>query len=167
VRRLTNDNAHQAADWFASWAARELPSLTRSRTPVVLIPVPSSGTVVGTREVSRAADLARRIASRLAGVRVLDVLRWTGVMTPAHQGGPRFADELYPYLAVTVDDFRTETYVLVDDLFSSGGHFRASARALFERGATVWFAIGAGHTVTTPLQDPFAVPDQTYEDYEP
>jgi hypothetical protein len=169
-RKLEQENASDAATWFAAWAAAMIPKFTG--TPdVMLVPVPSSNTILGSQTPSRAANLAQLIVSKMPKAKMLDVIRWRRAMTPAHNRGPRFADQLYPQMRVeppTPRFKRDATHVLVDDVVTSGGHVRACAALLVAHGVeSVDYAVAAGRTFDEALDDPFAVPDAEYAVYEP
>lgn len=54
--------------------------------------------------------------------------------------------------------------VLVDDVMTSGAHFRACAEFLRERGASVSIAVCAGRTVQEPIDHPLNLPPEDIED---
>lgn len=159
--RLDSSNADRAADWFAVWAADRLPKNRR----IGLIPIPSSSTTPTSTVMSRAADLARRIVKHCTLWKVDDVLRFRTVLDKASEGGPRWADELYPQLIMLKWTPTLTEYYLVDDVCTSGGHARACMAVLKKRAGIVPLGLlCAGRTVHEPPPDPFSVPDEDLED---
>jgi hypothetical protein len=160
-RKLEQSNRHRAAVWFGELAAAEI--LERVPEPRVLVPIPNSDCVVGTAE-SRTAKLAREIAQHMPAT-IWDGLRWVEPNTPSSQGGPRDPAVLLANLRM-VRRPATGSCVLVDDVTTSGGHFRAAATKLQSRGMTVALAIAAGQTVHEPVDNPFGWVEVTLDDFE-
>ncbi len=63
---------------------------------------------------------------------VADVLRWKTPKTPSHIGGSCSGEALYDNLTVLGTLQPGVRYVLVDDVFTGGGHLQASKRRLEE-----------------------------------
>lgn len=135
VRRLTNDNASDAIQWFGEMAAAYLRA-KKIKGPFVIIPVPNSSSLVHSAARPRTRRLAKAIAENLEKGRgtVLDCLRFKENQGSARsEGGPREAAKIYKNLAVLRDEiseFRKDVehpedyhVLLVDDVTTSGGSF--------------------------------------------
>lgn len=153
-------------DLWLTWAAPRVEEAV-PHGPIVLVPVPNSGAVVGGAANFRTAVLARQLAAAIGPrVSVATELWWSEPMTPAHEGGPRFAHQLYPFL-VAQPDQQPGTRVLVDDVMTSGGHFQACAAKLREIGHEPGVAICCGRTKHEQLEHPFVVPVEELPDFDP
>lgn len=160
-RKLEQSNRYHAAMWFGELAAAEI--LARVPAPRVLVPIPNSDCVVGTAE-SRTVKLAQEIAHRVA-VTIWDGLRWAEPNTPSSQGGPRDPEVLFANLRIVRRPV-AGSCVLVDDVTTSGGHFKAAAAKLQSRDMKVVLAIAAGQTVHDPVDNPFGWVEVTLDDFE-
>jgi len=87
-------------------------------------------------------------------------------MEPASEGGPRHARQLYPHL-VAEASLTNGPRVLLDDVLTLGGHLKASAAKLRERGHDPQFAICCGRTMHEQLENPFVVPVEELPDFNP
>jgi orotate phosphoribosyltransferase len=88
----------------------------------------------------------RGLAAKNVDVAVADVSRWKTPKTPSPSGGSRSGEALYDNPTVPGTLQPGVRYVLVDDVFTGGGHLQASKRRLEEAGATVDLAVCAGKT---------------------
>jgi hypothetical protein len=158
-------NADDAMDWFAELAAAEIVKLA-VRGPAILVPLPNSSSTVKNGKVPRTAILAERIAAKLKNTKVWDGLRWTKEMTPTHQGGTRDPQRLYDNLVVTSAP-PAGTLILIDDVFTKGGHLQAAAARFAEKNAGCRLALCAGRTVLESQAEPFLVFRQELEDFTP
>jgi len=158
-------NADDAIDWFAELAAAEIVKL-RVSGQAILVPLPNSSSTVKNADVPRTALLAERIAAKLKNMKVWDGLRWTKEMTPTHQGGTRDPQRLYDNLVVTSVPPKG-TLILIDDVFTIGGHLQAAVARLAEKKAECKLAICAGRTVLESQEQPFLVLRQELEDFTP
>jgi predicted amidophosphoribosyltransferase len=161
-RKLEQSNRDRAAVWFGELAAAEI--LARVPEPRVLIPIPNSDCVVGAAE-SRTGKLVHEIARHITAT-IWDGLRWVEPNIPSSQGGPRDPEVLLANLRI-VRRPATGSCVLVDDVTTSGGHFKAAAAKLRSRGMMVALAIAAGQTVHEPVDNPFGWVAVTLDDFEP
>jgi hypothetical protein len=164
-KELRAANAEDAIDWFAELAAAEIAKL-RISSPAILVPLPNSSSTVRNKNVSRTAMLAERIAAKLKNTKVWDGLRWAKEMTPTHQGGTRDPQKLYDNLVVT-DNPPKGTLILIDDVFTKGGHLQAAVARLAEKKAECKFAICAGRTVLESQEKPFLVYREELEEFMP
>ena len=158
LRRISDDNAHQAREWFGEMGSRILHDADLA-DPVILVPIPNSECTMGIQH-SRTAALARAIRERSDQVPeegVADVLRWDEPMPSASgQNGPRAPAVLYPHLRLQPTPHRRQgTHVLVDDVWTTGGHIRACAAFLSRQGIVAEFAVCAARSDPTPQDDPF------------
>ena len=86
-------------------------------------------------------------------------LRWIEEMQSARIGGPRDAIFLYKKLIVNTD-LPDGDMVLIDDVYTTGGHLKASAWVLQDKGRKILAAICCGRTTWQQLADPFAVENE-------
>jgi len=164
-KELRAANADDAIDWFAELAAAEIVRL-RLPGPAILLPLPNSSSTVKNGKVPRTKLLAERIAAKLKNTKVWDGLRWTKEMTPTHQGGTRDPQKLYDNLVVTSNPPKG-TLILIDDVFTKGGHLQAAVARLTEKKAECELAICAGRTVLESQEQPFLVHREELEDFTP
>jgi hypothetical protein len=166
TKLLDATNADEAIDWFGELAAAEVAGLGL-RGPLIFVPLPNSSCTKADKNKPRTALLAEAVASKLKNAQVWDGLRWTCVMTPTHQGGTRNPQTLYDNLTVTSNPPKG-TVILVDDVFTKGGHLQAAAaKLLFEKKAPCRFAVCAGRTVLESQNDPFLVVYDPLPDFTP
>jgi hypothetical protein len=166
-RRYDNANRHAVVGWFARLVADYLEAHPVA-SAAALVPVPGSRVDVNFEGTPRTAQLAHAIADELNdGTTVLDVLRWRESMPSAHEeGGTRVPGELFENLVLTTD-LDEANVILVDDVITSGGHLKACAARLRQRGARVLMAVVAGRADEEGADDPFAVRLEEIGDYEP
>lgn len=163
--RLNAKNAADAVAWFAELAAAEIAKMGLPG-PLILIPIPNSSSTVKSGEKTRTAVLAEAIAAKLKNAKVWDGLRWAKEMTPTHQEGTRDPQILYDNLVVTSDPPKG-TYIIVDDVYTKGGHVQAAVARLGEKKAQCKHAVCAGRTVLEPQAQPFSIHHQVVEPFFP
>lgn len=159
------DPAGGVALWVA-WAAAVVNAVV-PLAPIVLVPIPNRNAVHGSAPDFPTAGLAQAVAAAI-GPRALmrPELWWDQVMEPASEGGPRHAHQLYRHLVLApapIEGVR----VLLDDVFTLGGHLRASAAKLGEAGRAPQLAICCGRTQHQQLENPFNVPVEELSDFDP
>lgn len=149
--RITKDNGSLPRKIFGEWLAERIAKL--GAEGALIVPVPSKDAVVG-EKTSRSLDM---VGEALRGTKyeeaVFDGLRWSEKLAKAHEGGPRGKDALLTFLRA--GDVKGKKVVLVDDLFSKGGHLLAAAAKLESAGATVLAALTCGRTVYDFETKPF------------
>jgi hypothetical protein len=165
VKRLTPQNAEDSVDWFAELAAAQIVTLGLPG-PLVLVPLPNSSSTTKNGKVPRTAVLAAGIAAKLKGAIVWDGLRWLKEMTPTHQGGTRDPQILYENLAISGTPPRG-TIVLVDDVYTRGGHLQAAVAKLALKKAICKVAVCAGRTVLDSQDNPFLTLQEEIADFTP
>jgi orotate phosphoribosyltransferase len=77
-------------------------------------------------------------------------------MRPTHQGGTRDARKLYDEL-VLIGDLPKGTVILVDDVFTTGGHILAAAARISTAGGHCCYAICVARTVSRPQESRFSI----------
>jgi hypothetical protein len=162
---LTASNSEDSINWFGELAASEITKL-RKNAQLVLVPLPNSSCTVRNKKKPRTALLAEAIASNLKNATVWDGLRWLTENTPTHQGGTRDPQKLYDNLAVTSIPPKG-TLILVDDVFTKGGHLQAAVARLAEKKAECKWAMSAGRTVLDSPANPFAIVTEEIGDFVP
>jgi hypothetical protein len=154
-RRLAEQNAGDAFDWFAEMVVAVLRD-ELATTRVVLVPIPDCGCTEDVVE-SRTSALAMAVARRAPAVVVSDILRWRRRMPSARSGqGSRNPVSIYQNLRLRSGwGPVSRPHVLVDDVVTTGGHLRACAAFLHNHGARVERAICAARSDQYPPDDPF------------
>lgn len=150
---LSYENADKGMTWAGEKLAPEIDDAFDMQ-PVVLVPLPGSRcTSAAIVKASRVTQVARIAASyTYAGTPVRELLCWSQIMQPSHEGGPRDPSILARHLVVEpgVPDPNIEV-ALIDDVLTTGGHFRAAAARLRRAGwkvAEVAFAVARTVWVT-------------------
>jgi hypothetical protein len=165
IKTLRPANSDEAIDWFGEMAAAEILT-TNIRGPLIFVPVPNSSSTVDNNRAPRTLRLAEAIASKLNNAKVWDGLRWREEMIPTHQEGTRDPQELYNNLSVTGVPPKG-TIILVDDVYTKGGHLQAAVARLAEKKAGCQLAVCAGRTVLEHQDQPFAVVCDQIADFKP
>jgi hypothetical protein len=165
LKRLRPANADDAIDWFGELAAVEIVKLNL-RGPLILVPLPNSSSTVDSGVKSRTAHLAEAIASKLNNAQVWDGLRWIEEEIPTHQEGTREPQLLYENLAI-VGSPPKGTIILIDDVYTKGGHLQAARARLEEKKAICQLAFCAGRTVLEPQEAPFLILRAEVPDFKP
>jgi hypothetical protein len=166
TKELRQANAEEAIDWFGEMAAAEILTLDIRRKPLIFVPLPNSSSTVANKKVPRTRQLAEAIASKLKNALVWDGLRWLKEMIPTHQEGTRDPQELYENLKV-MGSPPAGTVILVDDVYTRGGHLQAAVARLAEKKAICKLAVCAGRTVLENQDEPFAVVHEAIQDFSP
>lgn len=98
-RRIGQENAYEAAQWYGEMAAKILLDHGYGGE-WVLVPVPDCKCAIGGSARPRTLTLAKAAALQMsAGTRAIDLLRWDQPIRSASQeGGPRDPSVLYGHL---------------------------------------------------------------------
>ena len=158
-------NAEDAIDWFAELAATEIVKLGLP-SPLILIPLPNSSSTVKNGKPPRTALLAAAIAAKLENAKVWDGLRWVEEMIPTHQEGTRDPQLLYDNLVIT-NTLPKGTLILIDDVYTKGGHLQAAVARLAEKKGDCNLALCAGRTVLECQKQPFLILEEKISDFRP
>jgi len=150
---LDTKNGGQALEWFARLAALVLSKLRR---PLVLVPIPSSDCRIESHMAPHTLRLAQAVATHMKNAVVSDVLRWKQPMRPTHEGGTRDARKLYDEL-VPIGDLPERTVILIDDVFTTGGHILAAAAKISTAGGHCCDALCVARTVWRPQESRFSI----------
>lgn len=122
---------------------------------VSIVPIPCSDAHTGSLGPFRHYDvLTDCLKLHPHGHHVADILRFNEAQKKAHEGGPRFEDQVYPKLVIA-GARPGRSIVLFDDLVTSGGHMKACRRKLTDTGANVLFGVVCARTVQEPDGDPW------------
>jgi hypothetical protein len=162
--RLQASNVHLARDLFALAVAARVRRLV-APMPTIVVPIPSKSVLVDSTDEFTAGDLAGRVAANLGVIAVPDALHWDSLLLRAHEGGSRDPTFLFEHLVCRYD-FRGHRIVLVDDVYTTGGHAKASIGRLREEGGDVCLIACAGRTTWDQHERPFRVPIFQIEERE-
>ncbi|MEI8715662.1 hypothetical protein [Mesorhizobium sp. ISC11] len=155
---ITDASKDRAMDWFGEWAAPFVKA--QGWAPKVLVPIPNRSAVAGNSAVPRTALIAHAVRRATGGaVVVADVLRWKRQLPKSTDMASRRPEVLLPDLILT-GKVPVGTVVLIDDVFTSGGHAIASTWRLADQLKTPSCVISCGRTLHIQLDDPFKVPDE-------
>lgn len=163
--RLEQENAELSLAIFAEMASNYLVE-KKVTPPVVLVPVPNSSCTIDSGIAPRTVALANALAGRLKPASVWDCLRWIRDVGSASAGtGTRDPQELYDALVLTEEEMLEGTYILIDDVKTTGGHLQACRAVLAE--AECDLAVCGGRTVWDHTEEPFTFREEEVEDWWP
>ena len=152
--KITNESKDDAISWFAEWAVFQIGGLGAGPN-IILLPIPSSKTVVTSPEDYRTCRIANAIASLLPKSLVSSALRFkTPLPNSREEGGSRDPHVLYPNMVLA--NVPPGDIVLIDDVMTSGGHFTAANWILADQGRTPVLAVACGRSLETQVDNPFA-----------
>jgi hypothetical protein len=153
-QRIDANNVIVARRLFGAWLKSVAPTLSFDGD-AVLVPVPSKDAIVGATGPFRASTMLQNaLANVYAPPSMADVLRFARQVDKAVNGGPRFANQVYPLLTL-VGEVPVAPIVLVDDFATSCGHIKAARRTLEDHGCLVVGAAVCGRTVHDINDDPW------------
>ena len=155
---IREPNKDQAIIWFAEWAAAIVDSEAIQWAPTILVPIPSSAASIGTAPTFRTALIAAEIAKRAkTKVQVAPYLKWKKPRPKSTDSASRKPEILFPDL-VLEQPLPRGRIVLVDDVYTSGGHVIAATwRIRKDQDRTVRAAICCGQTGHIQAPVPFKI----------
>lgn len=139
-------NAHLCRKAFGKW----LSTLARDHCggEATVIAVPSKDALKDGGCGSRAYTMVEQACAEQANIHPLDAVRFTKVMAKASsQQGTRNPQELYDAMEVIAKPTRGVKYILVDDIYTLGGHMKAALKRLEEAGFNIEIGAVCGMTV--------------------
>lgn len=158
---INEANKDLAMDWFSEWAANHVRSLARPQK--VVVPVPSSKTTLSSAPTFRTALIAPKIAALCPNTTAAPVLRFESEQPNSREeGGTRSALEIHARLRFA-GPIPPGLLILVDDVFTSGGHFKAAVWALQDNGRDAKHALCCGRSTEQQMENPFSVPSETID----
>lgn len=154
-RRIIDSDPSAALAYFAAWGAQLINDMAAGG--IVLVPVPSSQ-CVSHEAVSTPYTMANALQAIVGNhVRVERWLCFAQSMTPSHAGGTRDSNTLASAMRVAPASRGESHVILVDDVMTTGGHLKACASVLRDRGVCVDAAIVAARTVWAPHETPLQI----------
>lgn len=152
---IREGNKDEAIEWFAEWAASLVDSL--GAHDKVLVPVPASNYTGRGSKDFRTATIATAISEKCnTAVGVCLSLYWKHVQVKSRKGGTRDASVLYRNMGLS-NYLPPGDVILIDDVYSTGGHLRAATWSLADSGREVLAGVCCGRTSWQQLADPFKV----------
>lgn len=129
-RNLTASTSQQEAiDWFVNMVEERFPQLVGGFATWIPVP-PSHATSRRDVEAGTTGQIARALAQR-GGIHDVDAgLYWKRPITPARRGGSRDPFELFEKLVCEPARKWDQAVILVDDVFTTGGHVVAAEARL-------------------------------------
>ena len=163
---IRDANKDRAIEWFAQWAAKRVAALG-TQDQKVLVPIPPSSVTVESPSTFRTSVIASEIAKRCTTyTTVAPLIRWRRPMANTRDGGTRNPERIYKN-CVVVSDIPPGDCVIIDDVFTTGGHLKAVVWRLDELDLPVVGAICCGRTCQEQLDNPFDVPVEAIQVYSP
>lgn len=124
-----------------------------------VVPVPSSQTVAAGATFT-GSRIARGIEGVQPGLRAAPLLYFDTPQPRSHEGASRRWQDILPHLRSANLNSLAAPVVLLDDVLTSGGHLRACARYLAQRGHDVEHAFVVGRTVWQKPDEMFSLPTE-------
>lgn len=153
-RKIIRADARPAIEIFTEWVADELRALNDG--PYVLVPVPPCTATRETPDGHRTDALAQRIVLKYGeGAQSLSLFWWKVKHPSTRQGGSRDPNVIFQNLLERKPPYPQGTYVLLDDVMTSGGHLQACAAKLRALGLPLKIALCGGRTFHTAPDNPF------------
>lgn len=164
LKRLEQANRLDSHEWFGEILAPRVKALLKPSLKVAVVGVPCSSAVGGAANAvphALALSLARHLTKLGRTAKAVDALRWKTPQPSTRQGGTRNAVELARNLYVARGVDKDHQVVLVDDVYTSGGHVVAARSVLQQSGVNhVVCAATAGRTTQiVPDYPRWQVPD--------
>ncbi len=134
----------------------------------LLVPVPSKDSFG--EQNFRSLNMIRQAMGMGEARQIVPALRYNTQLGHAAQGGPRFVDELRPYMDCT-ENVAGRTVILVDDIKTSGSSILLAKEKIEAAGGFVQRAIVCGRTTDeranpwTPVTEDLLEPMDYYDDF--
>jgi predicted amidophosphoribosyltransferase len=157
--KISDANKEAALDWFGAWAAGKI-AQTFGAKRVVLLPIPSSRTVRASSPNFRTAQMASKVAERCTTAICHPFLRFKKEQPTTREGASRNPKDIYPELVLT-SALPAGDIILIDDVFTTGGHLIASSWKVGDVGRVVAHGLCCGRTTHARLDNPFEVPSES------
>ena len=160
IVRIEDDNRDDALDWFAKWARAHVDRFGNQNK--ILVPIPGSQVTESHDPDFRTSEIAESIRQRCGTkVEVSTCLRFKKPMLSSRSGGTRNHREIYTNMVI-IEEIPNGDIVLVDDVYTSGGHARAAAQMFLDEGRTVLGVVCCGKTCQEQLDNPFEIEEEEY-----
>ena len=162
---IRENNKDAAIEWFAEWAALLVDALgSRGK---VMVPIPGSSVTKTYSNEFRTEMIANAIAEKCeTPVTVYAGLRWKKPQKSTRDGGTRDPMLLYDKM-VMLKGLPTDAIILIDDVYTTGGHLKAAAWCFEDRERSVLGAICCGRTIQQQLENPFEVKKESLDIQRP
>ncbi len=159
---LDQESRDKVFPWFGALGVKELIGLDSA----AIVPVPGSSSTTPDQVRQGCTFRLAAALGDLSGLAVIPFLFWDRPLKPTKDGGPRGAEELLPRLRLGEMPEGVTHAVLVDDVYTTGGHVRACEAALrMHAGVQVDRAICVAMTVEDPDEAAFGRKEISLERY--
>ena len=159
---IRETNKDIAIEWFAEWAAPLVDAL--GDQPKIIVPIPGSAVTILHPPDFRTALMAEAISVKCdPPVAFSTSLRWRKAQQSTRNGGPRDASLLYNNFTISARQLPDGDIVLIDDVFTLGGHLKAARWRFEDIGRTVLGALCCGKSTWEQLADPFNVQEEALD----
>ena len=148
--RVNGNTVGAARGFFGSFVRHKAVEL--GFDDCVFVPVPSKDSFQ--KPTFRSYLMVVESLGQVMHHRIVNCMRFTRDLQPAHEGGLRGFHHLYPYMECTMN-MNGKRVILVDDLATTGGSLRATQARIVEAGGEVVCGIVCGRTddhTAHPLQ---------------
>jgi hypothetical protein len=154
--KIRDANKDDALRWFAEFASAQIAKLLPKKA-YGLVPIPNSHVIQTSAPDFRTAQMARAIQNASGYPLVVSPsLRWSRVMQKSHEGGPRAAADLLPFL-IWVGPKPEHEVILVDDVYTLGGHMQAAKWKLQATNINPVLGLSCGYTCHSQMDNVYAV----------
>jgi hypothetical protein len=163
--RIEESNAEDAFDYLGALIGTQLalkPSVT-----YYLCSVPDSSCTVKANRTSKVDRLTRAIQLSAPALKVWDGLRFKRKMPKSSETNERDPAVLYHSLELIAKPPTDGIFILVDDVCTSGAHFKAAAALLRANGVKTVIALCAARTTHDDTEDAKGKRHDTLEDFIP
>lgn len=141
-----SDNAHLCRKAFGKWLSAVATDHCGGKATIIA--VPSKDALEEGGGCSRSNKMVEDACKGNANITPLDAVRFTKEMAKAStQQGTRNPQELYEAMVVISKPTPGLKYILVDDIYTLGGHMKAALKRLEEAGFKIEIGAVCGMTV--------------------